>query len=365
MLEDGRITYRQLMMLIIISRLIITITYLPAVVSPPENQDVWISELLSFPFLLVFALPAYVLAQRFRHRSIIQCAEVILGKGGKVIGILYTWFLLHMASLTLRQSGEFLTAIPYPETPILVFMISIVVFSAYIVRHGLEVIGRLGEILTPVVLIGIFSAVVLVAGEIKLESLTPVFEKGILPVVHGASAIAARTWEILLISMLLPYLNTLNRAKRAVVLGFLTFVLFLILVTVPFHAIFGVELAKRVTFPFFSLVRLISIGEFLERLDAVHIGIWVFGVIVKVAIHYYMAVLGIAQLLGLQEYRPIVLPIGAIMVSLAVLQAESLPELRVFTSSNVFAWYTFFFAVVLPGLLLILALVRRKGSEPV
>lgn len=363
MLEDGRITYRQLMLLIIISRLVITFTYLPAINDPPANQDVWIAQLFSFPVLLLFCVPVYLLVQRLRQYSIIQAGEVLLGKPGKLVGILYVWFFLHMTSLTLRQFGEFLTSVPYPETPILVFIITTTVFTAYAVRNGVEAICRVGEIVTPIVLGSIVFVVILVAKDMKLEALVPVLEKGILPVFHGALAIAARTTEILFVAMLAPYLNRPNTAKKAILLGFFIFTLFFVIITVSVLSTFGVEETKKQTFPFFRTIRLICIADFLERLDAIHLGIWVLGVFVKVAIYYYLAVLGTGQLFNLKDYRPLILPLGTIIVSLSILQADSLVALREFMSYKIFTWYAIFFTTALPLLLLTVAVIRGKGVQ--
>lgn len=361
MLEDGRITYKQLMLLIIMSRFTIELTQFPLSDTPPANQDVWMSAVFSFPIHLLLVGPVYLLVQRFKDRSIIQCAEAILGKVGKLVGILYVWLFLHMTAITLREFGDFLTAVPYPETPILVFMISTAFFAAYAVRNGVEAISRIGEVVTPIVLGSIVLLVAMVAKDMRLEVFTPLFEKGVFPVFHGAFVIAARTTEILFLAMLLPYLNRPRMAKKAVILGFFVLALFTVIIIIAVVATFGVEQAKSRAFPFFSVVRIISIGDFLERVEVVHLGIWILGVFVKVAIYYYLAVLGAAQLLNLTDYRPIVLPIGTIIVSLSILQADSLIALREFLSRKIWPWYALFFMTALPLLLLIVAAIRGKG----
>ena len=46
---------------------------------------------------------------------------------------------------------------------------------------------------------------------------------------------------------------------------------------------------------------------------------WMLGGFVKVGVFYYAAVLGSAQLFGLKDYRPLVLPAGTIVVALSIL----------------------------------------------
>lgn len=363
MLEDGRITYKQFIFLILTSRIIITITYLPALTSPPENQDIWISELLSYPITLLLSVPVYFLWKRFPNQSIIQYSETIIGKAGKVIGILYVWFFIHFTAITLTQFGQFLTTAVMPETPLLFFAISLTLFSAYAVRNGIEVMGRMSEIITPILMIGIITIVVLLVKDMNLEALAPVMEKGFFPVLHGGYTIAARTVEPLGFAMILPYLNDRKKVKTVFIFSFLLIIIFFVIITVPILAVFGVEESKNRAFPFFGATRMINVGDFLERIEAVHMGIWVLGVFIKISFYYYLAVLGMGQLFNFKDYKPLILPAGTIIIPLSILIAPSIVELREFLSYKVFSWYALFLTLLLPSLLLIIAIIRKKGAR--
>ncbi len=56
----------------------------------------------------------------------------------------------------------------------------------------------------------------------------------------------------------------------------------------------------------FNSVRLVSIANFLERLESVVLMAWILGGFIKVGVFYYAAVLGRAQWLGLKDYRSLV-----------------------------------------------------------
>ena len=86
MLENVSISPKQLILLIVIGRLVITITFLPILDSPPGNQDVWLALLLSIPVHLLFSVPIYLLWKRFPNQSFIEYSQTILGKAGKLIG---------------------------------------------------------------------------------------------------------------------------------------------------------------------------------------------------------------------------------------------------------------------------------------
>ncbi|HWQ41908.1 MAG TPA: Ger(x)C family spore germination protein [Desulfosporosinus sp.] len=79
MIENVKISPKQLILLVVISRLVITITFFPALEGPPGNQDVWISEALSIPVQLLISVPIYLLWKRFPNQSFIEYSQTILG----------------------------------------------------------------------------------------------------------------------------------------------------------------------------------------------------------------------------------------------------------------------------------------------
>lgn len=363
MLEEGRITYKQLIFLIFISRIIIPITYLPALNEPPANQDIWLSELLFFPLQLLLALPIYFLWKRFPNQTIIQYSQTIFGKLGKVLGVLFVWYFLHFTALALSQYSFFLTTAVMPETPVLFFTLTLVLVSAYATYKGLEVIGRLSELFTPLVMFAIITIFFLLTKDMNLKILTPVLEKGILPVFQGGLIYTTLSIEVLELSMLLPYLNNPKKIKTVFFLSFALVSLYFVLITLSVIMVLGLAEAQSRTFPFFSVIRLVNVGDFLERIESVHMAIWTLGAFIKITLNFYLAVLGLSQIFNLKEYRPLILPIGTILIPLSLLVGPSIVELREFLSYKTFAPYSYFFILFLPSLLLLTAIVRKKGAH--
>jgi len=361
MKENGKITPRQLILLIFISRIVITLTYLPASTSPPANQDIWISELIGLPIQLLLAIPIYMLYKRFPNQSIIQYSQTIFGKAGKLIGLLFVWFFIHFTLITLGQFNMFITTAVMPETPVLFFTISMLIFCAYAVSKGIKVLGRLSEIISVLLMISIISIVIILIKDMNLKELTPVLEKGLYPVANGGFTVATRTVEVLGLAMVLPELNNAKKAKSVFTIGYSLIILFFIIITITVLVVFGADEAKSRTFPFFSVVRLISFSDIIERIDSVHMGIWVLGVFIKVSFYYYLAVLGLSQVFIFKDYKPLIIPVGALIVPLSIVIAPGIVELREFTSYKIFPWYSLLFIFILPIILLLIALVRKKG----
>jgi spore germination protein KB len=363
MLENGKISNKQMILIFVICRLMLTMAYLPYVNSPPWNQDLWISAILSFPLHIILILPVYALAMRFSKLSLIQSIEVILGPCGKILGAMYVWFFLHRTSIILRELGEFLTAVPYPETPIIVFIAVTALFAAYAVYQGLETICTLGEIIAPVILDSVVLVFVMIAKDLDLSNLQPVLEDGLAPVLYGAFVIAARTTLGLFLWILIPFINESGKIRNSLLIIFLIFALHLSPSAIVTIGVFGLEQAKSLDFPFFHVVRMISIGDFLERIDALFVGFWVIGMFIDISTHYYLAVLTGADLLKLKDYRPIVLAMGTVMVSLSMFLADSMVDLNEFLSYKTLTWYNLLFTFAIPLLLLLVAVVGKKRVD--
>lgn len=196
----------------------------------------------------------------------------------------------------------------------------------------------------------------------NFNNLKPVLENGILPVTLGSLIYTSRSTEILGLAMLLPYLNNRQKAKAVFIFSFALVSLFFILITIPVITTSKFSEIKSLTFPYYNAVRLISVGDIIERIESMHMAIWILGAFVKVTLYYYLVVLGLGQVFRLKDYKPLILPTGTIIVSLSAMLGRSIVETREFTSFEIYTWYTLFFILLIPSLLLLTAILRKKGG---
>lgn len=360
MLESGRVTSRQLILLLVSSRILIGLTYLPLIKEMSPTQDSWLACLLSFPLHVIFGAPLYFLAKRFPHQTIIQYSQTIAGKGGRVAGALLLGYFIHQTAISLALFSLFITNVSMPTTPILFFSLSLLLAGAYAARQGIEVMGRLSELFVPIILIAITTIILLLTKDMQFKLLQPVLEQDIFPVLGGSLILLSRTYELIEFAMLLPYLNQPSKAKAVYLSTPFIFALIFTIIAISVLATLGTGAVAR-TFPFLSAIRLVNVGNFIERIESLHLAIWILGGFLKFSLQYYIIVLGLSQLLNLKNYKPLILPTGSILASLSFLVAPSLVELQAFHSSSAAYIYNTFFIYIFPLLLLILAIIRKKG----
>ncbi|HHV79931.1 MAG TPA: endospore germination permease [Firmicutes bacterium] len=361
--EKGKIDTKQAIMLSICLILPTAMLSVPAVIIRHARQDAWISLILSIFIGLLVARLIVSLSFRFPDKTLFQYSEEILGRvPGKIVGLLYLWWVLHSNAIAIDEFASLPCVALMPDTPFVAFFIIAIVVAGYAVRNGLEVLSRYIELITPIGLGLMVSLFCLLTTKVKFERLLPVFDKGLVSIVKGAAMPSGWMGEIVLFSMFIPYLNKPREACRVAVLSILIIGIFMVSVTVGILLVFGPDVSSSWIFPVFMAIRAISIANFLERVESVVIGIWVFMGFAKIGVLYYAAVLGSAQWLGLKDYRPLVAPVGIVLLGLAFL-CPNIIDLLDFLARAFPPYALIVFELGIPLILLGASLIRGRRGE--
>lgn len=319
MLEKGKISSKQAIYLLIITIISTAIIFLPATIYSKAKQDSWLSVILVGFFGILIAYIVAKLGIMFRDKTIIQYSQLILGRRlGQLAGLIFVIAFLYTNTVVIREFAELLVGAFYPTTPKSFFVLIIVLMSAYATYQGLEVIARVNEILFPIFIILIISIFFFNITEMNIQHLTPILANGITPILRGASSQTVWYAETIIMAIFIPFLNIPTRAYRVTISSVIFVVLFGILAMTGIIAVFG-DQTSNLTFPFLALGRYIDIANFLQQLDSFILLIWVSGVFIKITVFHYCAVFSLSQLLKLESYKPLILPIGAIIAILSII----------------------------------------------
>lgn len=365
MVERGKITALQLALLMFTTVVSAAVLFVPAITARYARQDGWISVLVVATLygLLVAALVTS-LGSRFPGRSLVEYGREILGPWlGGAVGLAYFFFFLHTGAVAVREFGEFLTAAFMPETPLIVFNLVILVLAASAAWQGLEVLCRVNQFIFPLFIASVGILLLLVISEMDLANLEPMLAGGFRPVLKGALVPAAWRGEVVLAAVFFPAVNWPAQVRKYLFGAVLAMGLVLAWATLVTYTVMG-PLTPELVFPMFEVTRYISVAVFLERIDAAVLALWVTGLTVKTAVFYYAAVYTAAQLLGVNDYRCLILPIGTVMASWSVLAFADIPDM-VGWLDRIFPPYAYLFELVIPALLLLLAWLRHQGGKAV
>lgn len=295
------------------------------------KQDAWIAILIGMVFSFVLLLVYHKLYWYYPDLLPTEYMQKIVGKvAGSVLAFLYLFYFMYDASRVLRDFGEMLLTFAYPETPLFIANALLMLIIIYSVRKGIEVIARSGELLF--MLMFLLSVVgfilIVVSGLIDFTNLQPVLEKGIVPVLK---VVVTQTLyfpfaEVIVITMILPYLNNPKKAKLTMFCAAGLSGINLILTMVINISVLGVGLTARSQFPLLSTVQTIQVANFLERLDVFFMLALVIGIFVKISVLFYAAVIGSASLFKVQSPSRLTYPMGLIVLFMSISIASNFQE---------------------------------------
>lgn len=359
-LEKGRISAFQFGLLGITMVISTADVFLPAYVAQEAQQDSWLSVIFGTLSSLVISILFILLAKKFPGKTLVEYSCELLGKvAGKVVASLFILYMLQLGYSVIRQLGDIFVTSFNPDAPLIIYSLITVLVGAYAVHNGLEVIVRVNQLTLPFGL-GILGFISLVnITETDLTNYLPILENGIVPPLKGAVLIQAWLLELVILLQFVPYVKDKKNIGKSFTLTTVILGFSMLLGTLTI-AVFG-KLTSQLIYPALEYVRYATIGEYVKNLDITIMGVWIIGLFIKVTILYYGVVLGISQLFGFKSYKPMIVPVGLLFITLSVSTSE-----RVSTVFNfghfTFPFLSFFIAFFLPLLLFLVSLARRKKS---
>lgn len=324
------------------------------------NRDAWLGEIpmnLGHQLLL---LVTFTLAHRFPGKSLVQLVRGLLGRWvGTLLALLYALFYLYYGASVLRSFSDFIVDSTMGETPISVIMILMGLVAAYGVRLGLETLTRSSQVILPILLGWLLLTLVLVIPKIDLHRLLPILEGGTPALVRSFVRSPSLFAETSFLLTLGPLVKDRGRLQGRLHLTLLCQLALNMLLAVLLIAVAGVHNATTVNYPIFVLSRRIDVADFIQRIEALFMTVVVLGYFVRLSFHLYAASVTFSEILGLEEHRPLVLPLLPILISLSVLVAASQQDYKRLTLTMVLIPLTWLFGLIIPLALLLIDSLRR------
>jgi len=338
-----------------------------ALLNPASSamQDAWLAFL--FGWVLGFLLIGIYLLIYLLNPShtLIGILKTNFGSFfGSIIGILYTWYFLHLTALVLRDFGEFSGLVMLPNTPMLFIIACFGILCVYALKKGIEVFARTSELLTPLIPIAFLVITFGIVGIMDFSNIQPVLINGIKPIIKsGFGVLTFPFGETIAFLMLLPLAKKKNTIMKTVFLStFFTGSLLLMIVLRDIFALnpshiqrssFPAELASKL-FPNINIYPLIYVNLLI-------------GVGIKVNVCLYAAISATAELFGISDYKALISPVTAFAVVLSIMLFDNAMEMFEF-SNKIYPYYVIPFQIIIPLFLLVISIIKRiikKNKNPV
>ena len=304
------------------------------------------------------------LQSRYPEETLVQFLPRIVGRvAGKLLGLAYIVYFLYLGARAVRDYGELTVTVLLPSTPIGAINGLGVLLVVYCLRHGREVLARVSEVLLPLGVLPLLSVVLLVLPRIRAENLLPVLGNGPGPVLAASFPLGVTVPFGETVVFLMLWSNEGKERARGAVRAIIIAGLMLTYLNLLGAAVLGSHLARTSPFPLLEVVRQISVAEVVDRIDVMAALVMTLGGFTRVAVYLYGATVGLAQWLGVADYRPLVLPVATIVMALTITIAQSYPEHVLVGLRLVPSLLHVPFQIAIPSLLLLVVLIKRWAGK--
>jgi spore germination protein KB len=331
------------------------------------KNDAWLAILLGGLIGMVIIALVHFFVYRFPDKNMFQVFEFCIGRKITIVcTLMYIIYYLYLSSRVIRDFGELMATAILPNTPIEMMSLTFCLLMGYIMYLGFEVLARTSEVFTPYIfgfflLLAIF---LFASGSVEFNQIQPILGEGIKPVIKTAFTKLAffPFGEMIAFSVIYASLTNKKYSLRVSIVGVGLATLLLSTSSLLMIVSLGVDSVSRSNFPLLSTARVVSIGNFIERIDALVVFIIMLGVFIKGSLFFYAGLKGLEYIFNL-PYRYFALPVSMIISLFSILVSVDFAD-HIQEGIKMVPYYLHFpFQVVLPFILFLLVMWKQRRSK--
>ena len=333
-------------------------------VAKNAKQDAWISIalgiIMSLPMIVVYSR----LLNNFPEKDLYDIFQYVFGKKiGKVISVLFIWYVFHLGALVIRVFSEFVNVVSLPETPQSIFAIFLGLLCIWTVKSGIEVLGRLAMFFLPLIMVITIIIIALLYTNSHFINLKPILYNNTKQVLLGAfSSFSFPFTQSIIFTTVFHSLRNKKKIFKVFLKALLISGIFLLLSSINNVVVLGSQTTTDLYFPQFTSTRTIKIGDFIERFEIIVALIFVLMGFIKVSVCLYAASTGTAKIFNINNYGIMVGPIGLLMINLSQILYNNTIEM-LYWANNIYIYYAVPFQVILPIVTLIISQIKLKSNK--
>ncbi|WP_407872580.1 GerAB/ArcD/ProY family transporter [Paenibacillus sp. P36] len=326
-MENLKLKTSQLFLIMLLFELGTPVVFNPGL---SAKKDAWMVPLLS---LLIASVLYYIYIRMFKQKmdaTLIGYMKLVLGKqAGSFLGFVYVVYFLYLASRNIRDYSELLEDTILDNTPLFIISSLMLMTISYVMWLGGLTLARMAQIfiVLNLFMLALMALFIVFSGIIQMENIFPVLEDGWGPVLSAIpSAYNFPFAEMIVFTMFFPYLTNPQSALKIGLIAIWTTGIILSIILLFDIWVLGANMAGRTNFPLLTVVRMINIANFIQRLDPLLILTLIIGVFFKVSIYFYAGMRGAAELFQVSNHRQLVVPIAVVILYSSLIVSENMAD---------------------------------------
>lgn len=291
--------------------------------TPRLVPDVWLVEIITLvPAILMFIMYILLVSSDPDNKGLYSLLVNAWGRYlGKLFVLGYAVYFLYIAARNVRDMLELVMTTLLRITPPQILVVLFVCLVAYAAAGGIQILGRLSEVIAGLVILFFCTLALLLAmsGSLDTERMLPLLSEGAAPIVKASfrSSLWFPYGETIVLLVFYSSFGGRAQFRKAGVAAMLTAGAVLTCSDLLQTWTLGMQFVKYSAFPLLDAARMINIGDFITRMDALVAIIIIFGVLLKCAVFLYAGAKGVSSVFrsGSNAYIfPLALLVGAMSI---------------------------------------------------
>lgn len=330
-----------------------------------SKQDAWISMAIAGIAGVVITIIGGKLSLLYPKQTFFEYCQTILGKWlGKLIVLPYFIQLFLTMGVILRQSSDIIHMTLFRKTPLILIIILMIYLMVYLTyRGGIEGIGRCSEIFGPIIFLVTVFTLMLSIKSIEWRQILPIYaDTGWKEILKGSLAPISFLAEGILIMMLTFFIQEPKKGVSFAIRAVSMVSVFITIITIEVIMVFGAGLSSRMWYPYFEMVRFISVMEFLQNIEIFVIVIWFLSVLIKLSTFLFITSFGIAAFFHLKDWKKAVWIAAIPLIPLSIFYPNIVSASIIFPEKIFIPYILPINMIGIPLVLLVVGTIRKNLS---
>ncbi len=324
------------------------------------KQAAWLTPIVGFFIVIPLVLIISKFYKKYKSESMFYIICDIMGSFlGKVIITVYIIWITILVGLYLRYFGERLAGSIYVDIDIPILIAILLVVILLVLRGGITIIGRMGEIMLPIITIIFVALFILLISQIDIKNLTPISYMDIMPVIRGSASDVAIWSYIFIVFLAGDKITDKENIKKYGIYSMIFVAVAGIMIIVSTVGNLGHTLIGRAPQSYLISVKEISLFELFERIESILVTTWIISDFIIVTMLIFIALEGLKKVLNFNDAKPLLSIYTVLGFILSLYISNSLFELQAF-SNNILIQANIILLLILPIIIFGIGKVRQK-----
>ncbi len=351
-----KMSMRQVLMMVVSIAFSPAVRLFSAFVSGRGDQAGWIAPIFA---LLLMSGFIFVLWQLVKdNRNFYQHLEYSFGISvGRIVAIIYVFWGVLLNAVQMRYYTQRIASTIYTEINMSVFVFVMIALCVYTLNKGIVTVARMNEIFLPVILVVTFAILIMLSPNIDLTALFPIYNAQ--SIAHVALFNLASMGYI---SFMLFFVDEINDRNSFIKQSFTSTVVMVLTLCWLLAAVIGTlghSVIEKLPYPFFAVVKQISIGEFLQHIEAFVITLWILSDFVMISFIGASVIKLMGGLTRKTDNRELLLPYFALVATLVPIMGRTNFELETL-SEKLFIPLNLIMLFIVPIIILLSGKIKTK-----